>query len=67
MGDVGAKDGRERSRIWVLLGQKMGECRSFLRGKWSKGLEESDRLYEGNGAEDGWERIVCTVQLEKSL
>ena len=44
---------QDAKQVWELLGQNMGECRSFILRNRSGGWKVSDRLYEGNGVEDG--------------
>lgn len=44
---------QDAKQVWELLGQNMGECRSFIRRTRSGGWKVSDPLYEGNGTEDG--------------
>ena len=73
---------RKRSGRWedVLLGEgrflivctketerKMGGCGAFVRRKRSGGWEVTNRLYEGNGAEDVRLLIVCTKVTERRM
>lgn len=44
---------QDAKHIWELLGQNMGECRSFTRRNRNVGWEDAERLYEESGAEDG--------------
>ena len=45
----------------------MGGIGAFVRRKWGRGWEETSCLSEGNRAEDGRERIVCTKETERKM
>lgn len=47
-----------------MMGQEMRGCGAFVPLQWSGGWEDADRLFHGNGAEDGWYRSVCTKESE---
>ena len=64
---IGALVRRYRSWEWEMLGQEIVEYGSFVRRKKSGEWAEAELLYEGNGTEDGRERIVCTKEMGRRM
>ena len=45
----------------------MRGCGAFVPLQWSGGWEDADRLFHGNGAEDGRMRIGCSMATERRM